>query len=613
MNNNILQQVIEANKAKYARQPQQAVTQPLQPINAPQQLQQDAIDASKAVEQQQGASNYTADGLPTKLDVNAIAQQQQNNQVVANNNSSIASNTLQQQVVPPPKQQPSISFPLPNGQGETIETVVKDTITPETAVATTEWDKLGMDKATYDRLSGQYSTEELKSWFGYNPEEHRDILEKIYTSTNTAPEPQQTPKQAKRRQELANIADALGLLTQVVGYNQGAMPGKLPESAGARIKAENERLDNLYLQRQQQYQKGLTDAKGKDYLNAMQQRREGRKEAQGYLNSSRKLDQDQAYKNKQLELQNKKFDYMKDKDNKGLTLKQAQEEEKKRIANAKLGLDGRKLELAASREKRLATQAGLNKGTKDKDKVTIVINANEADTSQNVRSSKYNKSKKQRYYDMTKGEVVQLASEARTNKEFQRTDEFKKLKTRDIATGAEKWENNDIVASSYLQWKYDNAIDNQDLDLLIDSDINVDGTPTREKVTEKVTEEVIENNPGPTEDVSTNNTENVELSTTTTNKDKPINAFNTLQSIIKNKRYQGEEAEIFVDDEISLKEANELKEKGIDYVPSLDIDDFYPNEEAQKQYMKDRKAYIRAKQKAGIKPTRDEMIDLLSI
>ena len=603
MNNNILQQVIEANKAKYARQPQQAVTQPLQPINAPQQLQQDAIDASKAVEQQQGASNYTADGLPTKLDVNAIAQQQQNNQVVANNNSSIASNTLQQQVVPPPKQQPSISFPLPNGQGETkgetIETVVKDTITPETAVATTEWDKLGMDKATYDRLSGQYSTEELKSWFGYNPEEHRDILEKIYTSTNTSPEPQQTPKQAKRRQEFANIADALGLLTQVVGYNQGAMPGKLPESAGARIKAENERLDNLYLQRQQQYQKGLTDAKGKDYLNAMQKRREGRKEAQEYLNSSRKLDQDRDYKNKQLELQNRRLDYMKDKDNKGLTLKQAQEEEKKRIANAKLGIEGRKLELAANREKRLATQAGLNKGTKDKDKVTIVINANEADTSQNVRRSKYNKSKKQRYYDMTKGEVVQLASEARTNKDFQTTNEFKKLKTRDIATGAEKWENNDIVASSYLQWKYDNAIDNQDLDLLIDSDINIDSTPTKEKVTEKVTEEVIENNPSPTEDVSTNNTENVELSTTTTIEKDTIPA------------YSKGKAEIYKDEEVTNEVLSKLKQSNIDYVPPLDTDsltDIQLNE-----YLTERKKYIRAKQKAGIKPTRDEMIDLLSI
>ena len=601
MNNNILQQVIEDNKAKYARQPQQAVTQPLQPINAPQQLQQDAIDASKAVEQQQGASNYTADGLPTKLDVNAIAQQQQqNNQVVANNNNSIASNTLHQQVIPPPQQQPSISFPLPNGGlKEKTETVVKDTISPEKEVKTTEWDKLGMDKATYDRLSGQYSTEELKSWFGYNPEEHRDILEKIYTSTNTAPEPQQTPQQAKRRQEFANIADALGLLTQVVGYNQGAMPGKLPESAGARIKAENEKLDNLYLQRQQQYQKGLTDAKGKDYLNAMQKRREGRKEALGYLNSSRKLDQDRDYKNKQLELQNKRLDYMKDKDNKGLTLKQAQEEEKKRIANAKLGLDGRKLELAASRENRLATQAALNKGTKDKDKVTIVINANEADTSQNVRSSKYNKSKKQRYYDMTKGEVVQLASEARTNKEFQNTDEFKKLKTRDIATGAEKWENNDIVASSYLQWKYDNAIENQDLDLLIDSDINVDGTPTREKVTEKVTEEVIENNPSPTEDVSTNNTENVELSTTTTIEKDTIPA------------YSKGKAEIYKDEEVTNEVLSKLKQSNISYVPPIDTDSL--TDVQLNEYLAERKKYIRAKQKAGIKPTRDEMIDLLSI
>lgn len=486
-----------------------------------------------------------------------------------------------------------------------IEQVEKSILQDQPQEKQEPWEKLGLTKANYDRLSGNYSTSELESWYGYNSDKNDNMLEKLYRANTPPPTRTIEPKEAKRRHEFAQIADALGLLVQTIGYNNKALPGKLQTGAD-NLKSEYNKLNAQYQSQLERYNKGLSDAVGKDYLNAMERRTKGRKEAEGYLNATRKREEEAKAKEDRLKLDRDKFEYTQQKDKDILDQRKENDEARNRIARGKLGLDGKKLELASQREARIkAQQEATNSNKKSgsgssKDKATIVINAHEDDTSKNVRSSKYNKSERQRYFDITKGEVTQLAVEARTNKEFQKTAEYKNLKKKDIATGSESWQHDDIVASSYLQWKYDNDIEQFGIADLIDSDITtvIDNNNSKSEDNETSSNNV--------EHTDNNNSNSSELSTTT----MELLSTTTKQNESK-PTYNKFKATQFDDAELTNDAKTKLKEHNIEYVPALDTDSLTNTELAE--YNKDRKAYIRAKQKAGIKPTQSEMLDLLSI
>ncbi|MDR1120261.1 MAG: hypothetical protein LBM08_05020, partial [Dysgonamonadaceae bacterium] len=148
----------------------------------------------------------------------------------------------------------------------------------------------------YDKVLEYYAPEAISKYFGgdyqYNPNEG-PFLQSFIDSTKK-PEPVDE-KQARRARLAAGIGDSLGMIVQMIAASRGAhiQERDASKSALAGVNAEEEKLRNLYMQQDNDYQQGLYGARAKDLMKGLEDHKYNRQNIYNILASKEKMDTDE--------------------------------------------------------------------------------------------------------------------------------------------------------------------------------------------------------------------------------------------------------------------------------------------------------------------------------
>ena len=141
----------------------------------------------------------------------------------------------------------------------------ENTVAPE--VPATEQPERPVQRADFNAdeyLRSRYTDEQINSVKNYNPSANGNFVE-FYNKTMTKPSAPDE-KKARRARTLAGIADALGSVTQMVGVGLGAHAKERTKFALSEVSDRQRRAQELYEQKRSQYERGLYDAQGRDYM-----------------------------------------------------------------------------------------------------------------------------------------------------------------------------------------------------------------------------------------------------------------------------------------------------------------------------------------------------------
>lgn len=177
----------------------------------------------------------------------------------------------------------------------------------------------------YNAVKQLYSDEQIQSMFS-NPDPNEllnGIISNIYKANTPEPKLPDEKQMAKQR-KYAAIGDALSLFSQAAGASQGAYvrERKFEEGAMGRLSENQQKLYDRYLQRADQYSRGLVNAQMQDYLQGHKNWKETENDMRKTLAAYRKekIDaakqaQKDAIEREKLDNANRKLDaYIKDSD-----------------------------------------------------------------------------------------------------------------------------------------------------------------------------------------------------------------------------------------------------------------------------------------------------------
>jgi hypothetical protein len=238
---------------------------------------------------------------------------------------------------------------------------------PAQSTAPNKWD---FDDAEIEHLSKNGITPEIleRVVSDFNPANYGTQQRQWYESVVTKPTiPDE--KRIRNARIAASIGDALGSIVEMAAVGGGALAKerRYEDSALGRTETRQKELQDIYLQQLARYENGLYDAGMRDILRGMDQHRQERDQLGNVLGTKRKLDQDQAQFEAELEAAAaREAQRQKNEDRR---FKETQRENDARIANDKA-------RTAIAR----AAEARLNNSGNGKEKAhQIVISANPND------------------------------------------------------------------------------------------------------------------------------------------------------------------------------------------------------------------------------------------
>jgi len=322
--------------------------------------------------------------------------------------------------------------------------------------------KWGYSQSEIDTLEkAGYTPDKLERYLSdFDPAKGDNFLSRIYESSMpkpTAPD----EKTLKRNRIIAGVADGLSMLSQMYSAGKGAHMRErdFNQSAIAGQAAQERNLRNIYLQQANRYNDGLVNAKTKDFLQALENYRNGRKGIQGVVAAQKKLDQAQAqFEDKQ------RFAYDKlaqDQQNKDADRK-IKEDNQKSLDRHRKAMEAQGWSRVADSKNR--TSAYVKKmsssGTGKNSNYQMIFGANPND--KDIQTDNFGN--KVKAFEMNKGQIDQYAREALSDDAFMNSETGKalilqrpKYEGTKFQEGTFKFKPNQDIAAAYLQEQYENS------------------------------------------------------------------------------------------------------------------------------------------------------------
>lgn len=321
--------------------------------------------------------------------------------------------------------------------------------------------KWGYSQSELDTLEkAGYTPDKLERYLSdFDPAKGDNFLSRIYESSMpkpTAPD----EKALKRNRIIAGVADGLSMLSQMYSAGKGAHMRErdFNQSAIAGQASQERNLRNIYLQQANRYNDGLVNARTKDFLQALEDYRNGQKGIQGVVAAKQKADEAaRQFQEKQ------RFAYDK------LAQDQANKDKDFDIKKDRLGLDGDRLKetsrhnkameglgwarIADARNRTSAYIKNINLGG-NKKSYEILLKANPNDPN----AEDFNGESVVRM-PLTDAQVKDFAIMAKSNPEFMKKhDKDLVLQRPDmLGSGSTKYADDRMIAATYLKELYENS------------------------------------------------------------------------------------------------------------------------------------------------------------
>ena len=318
----------------------------------------------------------------------------------------------------------------------------------------------------YEAVRRLKSDEEIQSIFS-NPDPN-DFLNGIATQSyrqNTRQPVEPDEKQMKRQRMFAGIGDVLSLLSQAAGHSMGARQKErsFEQSAMGMLAPKQQKLYDNYLTRADDYNKGLVNAKMKDYLQGHSDWKSTQKDVQGILDTHRKekiaekkQEQNENYKRQQLKARADQLEETKRRNDAYIRNSKASSIDRSRsyaiserntaVTEARLKHSIDKWE--AEMEEKKTGKPAETKKTKAEFAITIPAHANDAKAEQTELGERV------RTIEMTNSQKEKYVRDALDDNEFRAKypDLFKQGYNKELT----KIQRDDIAAM-YLQDKYEDT------------------------------------------------------------------------------------------------------------------------------------------------------------
>lgn len=293
----------------------------------------------------------------------------------------------------------------------------------------------------------------------YNQPDPQAMMDGIFSSIykKNTPEPVAPDEKAMRRQRnIAGIGDILGLISQAAAGSAGAInrPRSFEQSAMGRLAPKQQEIYDKYLQRTDDYGRGMINAQMQDYLKGMQDWKQTQANISKTLDDYRdyqisiaKQNQDAEYKRSQQENTTKRTDAY-------VESVKAQNEDRKR----RTGIAATNAANSAARTKAYIEKLkSPTKTATGKADYQLVLPANSGDP--NASPDQFGN--KVRVFGMSNGEMDNYAREALADEAFK--SKHPELFT---ATFGQKLTADDKrnIAAAYLQELYEQGFQGPQLD-----------------------------------------------------------------------------------------------------------------------------------------------------
>ena len=316
--------------------------------------------------------------------------------------------------------------------------------------------KWGYSQSELDTLEkAGYTPDKLERYLSdFDPAKGDNFLSRIYESSMpkpTAPD----EKTLKRNRIIAGVADGLSMLSQMYSAGKGSHMRErdFNQSAIAGQASQERNLRNIYLQQANRYNDGLVNARTKDFLQALEDYRNGRKGIQGVMAAKQKADeaarqfqekQRFAYDKLAQEQANKDKDFeLKKKNNESLDRHRKAMEAQgwSRVADSKNRTSAYVKKMSSS-------------GTGKNSNYQMIFGANPSD--KDVQTDNFGN--KVKVFEMNKGQIDQYAREALSDPQFMARHQDLIIQKPDmLGSGSYKFKPNQDIAAAYLQEQYENS------------------------------------------------------------------------------------------------------------------------------------------------------------
>lgn len=318
----------------------------------------------------------------------------------------------------------------------------------------------------YEAVRRLKSDEEIQSIFS-NPDPN-DFLNGIATQSyrqNTRQPLEPDEKQMKRQRAFAGIGDVLSLFSQAAGLSMGAKQKErsFEQSAMGMLAPKQQKLYDNYLTRSDEYNKGLVNAKMKDYLQGHKDWKSTQKDIQGILDTHRKEkiaekkeEQNENYKRQQLKARENQLEETKRRNDAYIQSTKASSIDRSRsyaISERNTAVTEQRLKHSidkweAEMEEKKTGKPAATKKTKPEFAITIPAHdrddkAEQTELGERVRTIEMTNSQKEKY-----------VRDALDDKEFQA--KYPDLFKTDYGKSLTETQRKDIAAM-YLQDKYEDT------------------------------------------------------------------------------------------------------------------------------------------------------------